>query len=136
MNIGDVAQRTGLPVKTIRYYEDIGLVKPLRAGNGYRDFGENDIERLQLVAQGRQMGFTLVECQKLVRLNEDSGRASRDVRALALENLGAVRSKIAELTALETRLKALVAQCHGDDDPECAILREMGGDRVGDRSRS
>lgn len=134
MNIGTVAQRTGLPVKTIRYYEDIGLVKPLRAGNGYRDFDMRDLERLQLVAQGRQMGFSLEECHKLVRLNDDSGRASRDVRALALENLAAVRSKIASLQALEARLEGLVAQCHGDDDPECAILQEMGGKRVAERS--
>jgi len=133
MNIGTVAQRTGLPVKTIRYYEDIGLVKPLRAENGYRDFDVRDLERLQLVAQGRQMGFSLEECHKLVRLNDDSGRASRDVRALALENLEAVRSKIASLQALKARLEGLVAQCHGDDDPECAILQEMGGKRVAER---
>ena len=136
MNIGDVAQRTGLPVKTIRYYEDIGLVKPLRAGNGYRDFGPRDIERLQLVAQGRQMGFSLVECQKLVRLNEDDGRASRDVRALALENLSAVRAKIAELHALEKRLETLVSHCHGDDAPECAILQEMGAGQVREGSEA
>ncbi|MCV2868735.1 MerR family transcriptional regulator [Defluviimonas sp. WL0002] len=126
MNIGDVAQRTGLPIKTIRYYEDIGLVKPSRAANGYRDFSGRDMDRLHLVAQGRQMGFTLAECQKLVCLNEDEHRASRDVRALAVENLTAVRSKIASLRALESRLQTLIAQCHGDDGPECAILEEMG----------
>ena len=59
MNIGEVARHTGVPAKTIRYYEDIELVKPARAGNGYRDYSEADIHRLRFLQRSRSLGFTI-----------------------------------------------------------------------------
>lgn len=125
MNIGNASNETGLPVKTIRYYEEIGLVAPDRAANGYRDFDTAQIARLRLLAQARLMGFSLEECRTLLELEADPERHSRDVRALAEQNLAAVRDKIARLKALEARLTDLVRQCHGDEAPECAILDEL-----------
>lgn len=122
MNIGRAAKETGLSVKTIRYYEDIGLVDADRADNGYRDFGDRQITQLRLLAQARHLGFGLEECRRLLDLDADPERSSRDVRALAIRNLDAVRSKIRQLKTLEDELEQLIAQCHGDDDPECAIL--------------
>lgn len=122
MNIGDAARATGLTVKTIRYYEDIGLVEAARAENGYRDFGARQVEQLHMLAQARHLGFGLEECRRLLDLNADPDRASRDVRDLALRNLDTVREKIAQLQALEARLQGLITRCHGDDAPECAIL--------------
>ncbi|RWR10479.1 MerR family transcriptional regulator [Paenirhodobacter populi] len=129
MNIGDITQRTGIPARTLRYYEDIGLVAPARAENGYRDYSAADLDRLMLIAQARHMGFSLDECRRLAALNADPGRASREVRALAQKNLAAVQDRIARLRALETQLRALIAQCHGDDQPDCAILEELSGKR-------
>ncbi|MGI3170075.1 Cu(I)-responsive transcriptional regulator [Pseudooceanicola sp. C21-150M6] len=125
MNIGHAARETGLSAKTIRYYEDIGLVDPARSGNGYRDFNADQVHRLHLLAQARQLGFGLEECRQLLTLNADPGRASRDVRALALANLDTVRAKIRDLQDLETHLTSLIDRCHGDDDPACAILDEL-----------
>lgn len=125
MNIGSAAIESGLPVKTIRYYEDIGLVKPARAANGYRDFDEAQISRLRLLAQARLMGFSLDECRTLLELEADPDRHSRDVRALAEQNLATVRDRIARLQALEVRLSTLIGQCHGDETPDCAILNEL-----------
>ncbi|MEC9310536.1 MAG: MerR family transcriptional regulator [Pseudomonadota bacterium] len=122
MNIGRAAEATGLSVKTIRYYEEIGLVDADRAANGYRDFGDRQITQLRMLAQARHLGFGLEECRRLLDLNADPDRASRDVRALALRNLDAVRDKIAQLRALEGQLESLITQCHGDDAPDCAIL--------------
>ncbi|MFC3061351.1 MerR family transcriptional regulator [Paenirhodobacter populi] len=129
MNIGDITQRTGIPARTLRYYEDIGLVAPARAENGYRDYSAADLDRLMLIAQARHMGFSLDECRRLAALNADPGRASREVRALAQKNLAAVQDRIARLRALEAQLRALIAQCHGDDQPDCAILEELSGKR-------
>ncbi|RWR09762.1 MerR family transcriptional regulator [Paenirhodobacter populi] len=129
MNIGDITQRTGIPARTLRYYEDIGLVTPARAENGYRDYSAADLDRLMLIAQARHMGFSLDECRRLAALNADPGRASREVRALAQKNLAAVQDRIARLRALEAQLRALIAQCHGDDQPDCAILEELSGKR-------
>lgn len=122
MNIGDIARDTGLTVKAIRHYEGIGLVSPTRAENGYRDFSAQDRDRLRLVAQARLLGFSLDECRRLVALNDDGHRSSRDVQALARENLATVRARLADLQALEARLVDLIGHCRGDDSPECAIL--------------
>ena len=59
MNIGEVSQRSGLPAKTIRYYEDIGLVEPLRSSNGYRAFRESDLHKLAFLGRARSLGFTI-----------------------------------------------------------------------------
>ena len=68
MNIGDVAARTGLPTKTIRYYEDIGLITPLRGENGYRRFREADMHKLGFVGRARALGFSIEECRDLLAL--------------------------------------------------------------------
>ncbi|WP_138469227.1 MerR family DNA-binding protein [Poseidonocella sp. HB161398] len=128
MNIGHAAEASGLPAKTIRYYEEIGLVRPSRAANGYRDFGEGEISRLSFLAQARSLGFTLEECRRLLELYSDEGRASREVRTLAQGHLEAVRERIAELGRLAQTLEALIDRCPGDDSPHCAILDELTGD--------
>jgi len=127
MNIGRAAEKTGLSVKTIRYYEEIGLVDADRAENGYRDFGDRQITQLRMLAQARHLGFGLEECRELLDLNADPDRASRDVQALALRNLDAVRSKIRQLQDLEAELERLIQECHGDDAPDCAILDGLSG---------
>ena len=68
MNIGEVAERSGLPPKTIRYYEDIGLVRPPRSGNGYRIFGETDLHKLAFLGRARTLGFTIEACRTLLSL--------------------------------------------------------------------
>ena len=78
MNIGDVASASGLPAKTIRYYEDIGLVRPARSENGYRHFRETDIHKLAFLGRARSLGFTIDECRTLMSLYEDRDRASAD----------------------------------------------------------
>ncbi|EAQ04287.1 transcriptional regulator [Pseudooceanicola batsensis HTCC2597] len=127
MNIGRAAKETGLTVKTIRYYEEIGLIDADRARNGYRDFGDRQITRLRMLAQARHLGFGLEECRQLLDLDADPARASRDVKALALRNLAAVRDKIRQLQVLESQLETLIHECHGDDDPDCAILDSLSG---------
>jgi MerR family transcriptional regulator, copper efflux regulator len=135
MNIGRAARESGLSVKTIRYYEEIGLIEANRADNGYRDFGERQILQLRKLAQARHLGFGLEECRRLLDLDADPDRASRDVKALALRNLDAVRAKIAELQELGAELEALIAACPGDDTPDCAILDGLRGAGEEDAAR-
>ena len=130
MNIGDASQATGLPAKTIRYYEDIKLVKPARAENGYRDYGEDDIHRLAFLQRARSLGFSIDECRLLLSLYQDKNRASSDVKKLALEKVAKIDRKIAELKSLQSTLTTLAASCHGDDRPECPIIEELAGGQV------
>lgn len=127
MNIGDAAAASGLPAKTIRYYEEIGLVRPARGENGYRDFVESDVHKLVFVARARSLGFTVVECRHLLSLYEDRERASADVKAMAREHLARIDRKIADLAELRSTLGDLVERCHGDDRPDCPILESLSG---------
>lgn len=126
MNIGEAASRTGLPPKTIRYYEDIGLVKPLRDANGYRAFRESDIHKLTFLGRARALGFTIDDCRNLLALWEDTGRASSDVRSIAKEHLREIEIKIADLQDMQRTLSDLVRDCAGDDRPDCPILNRLG----------
>ncbi len=127
MNIGTAAEKSGLPAKTIRYYEDIGLLTAGRAANGYRDYSREDIHRLSFVQRARSLGFTIEECRQLLSLYSDRSRASADVKAIAVEKLQEIDRKIEELHSLRETLGHLVATCHGDNRPECPIIDGLAG---------
>jgi MerR family transcriptional regulator, copper efflux regulator len=127
MNIGEAAVATGLSAKTIRYYEEIGLVRPVRGANGYRRFREADAHKLRFLGQARALGFSIEDCRALLALWEDKGRASADVRALARAHLADVDRRLAELQALRGTLSDLVSACAGDDRPDCPILTRLAG---------
>jgi Cu(I)-responsive transcriptional regulator len=131
MNISDAAAAAGLPPKTIRYYEEIGLVKPLRSENGYRDFAENDIHNLTFLARARALGFTIEDCRALLALYEDKSRASADVKRIAERHLDQIEAKIADLSAMRDTLRHLVHACHGTDRPDCPILEGLEGGASG-----
>lgn len=127
MNIGEASRASGLPAKTIRYYEDIGLVRAARGVNGYRDFSEQDAHKLAFLGRSRSLGFSIEECRTLLSLYEDRGRASADVKAVAAEHMERITQKIDELQALKSTLETLVTRCHGDDRPDCPILDDLAG---------
>jgi len=127
MNVGDAAAHTGLPVKTLHYYESIGLVTPARRGNGYRDYDPSAVRKLAFVQRARGLGFSIDECRSLLSLYDDRERASKDVKAIAETKLADIERKIAELHSLHGALSQLVHACHGDERPECPILDDLAG---------
>ncbi|WP_028109374.1 MerR family transcriptional regulator [Ferrimonas futtsuensis] len=127
MKIGEVARETGLSVKTLRYYHDIGLVQAPRGENGYRAYGRSQLAQLQFVARCRSLGFSLDQCATLLALNANEQRSAGQVRALANEQLGQVRDKLAQLQSLERRLNGLVGDCPGGAAPQCSILDSLNG---------
>jgi Cu(I)-responsive transcriptional regulator len=130
MNVGDAARRAGLPAKTIRYYEEIGLIAPQRAGNGYRDYSGDDVHRLAFLKRARNLGFSIDDCRQLMALYQDRSRASADVRQIASDHVGAIEEKIRELQSMRATLQKLIHACHGDERPDCPILEEMAGESV------
>lgn len=128
MNIGDVASRTGLPAKTIRYYQDIGLVTPLRGQNGYRVFRDSDLHKLAFVGRARGLGFSIEDCRNLLALYEDEERESAEVREIAREHLVEIEQKISELAEMRDTLRDLVTACAGDARPDCPILKTLAKD--------
>ena len=128
MNISDVAKKTGLTSKAIRFYEEKGLVTaPLRTENGYRSYTARHIEELTLLRQSRQVGFTLEECREMVMLFNNPQRHSADVKARTLEKVAEIESHIRELNQMRDRLLVLAASCPGDDGAECPIINDLAG---------
>lgn len=127
MNVKDVAAITGLRAKTIRFYEEIGLVAPKRSENGYRVFDDRDVQRLGFVGRARSLGFTLDESRMLLDLWDDRDRASSEVRALARRHIGDIDRKLAELRDMRRTLIDLVQACQGDDRPDCPIIETLSG---------
>lgn len=126
MNISDVAKSTTLPAKTIRYYEDIGLINPARGANGYRSFSESDVHKLRFLARARALGFSIDDCRALLALYQNDDRASSEVKSIARRHLDEIARKIADLRALEATLSHLVETCAGDARPDCPILEDLG----------
>lgn len=129
MNIKDVAARTGLPAKTIRYYEEIGLIRPARLPNGYRDFSDADGHKLAFLSRARRLGFSIEDCRTLLGLYEDETRASADVRRIAAHHLDQIDARLIELQELRDTLGQLISACAGDNRPDCPILQDLAQDK-------
>lgn len=127
MNIGDAATASGLPQKTIRYYEDIGLIQPDRGENGYRSFSEAHLHKLRFLGRARALGFSIEDCRALLALYEDRDRASAEVKEIAQRHLHEIDTKIADLRSMQDTLSHLVRTCAGDNRPDCPILKDLGG---------
>jgi len=126
LTIGDVARQTGIPSKTLRYYEDIDLVPATtRAANGYRLYDDRTVHELHFVKRARDLGFAIDDVRRLLALWRNPHRSSGQVRELAREHVAAIERKIEELQALRATLDDLVQRCHGGDRPECPILEDL-----------
>lgn len=127
MKIGEVAKRSGLSVKTVRYYHDIGLVKAQRAENGYRSYNRQQLDHLCFLGNCRRIGFSLAQCEQLLSLYINKQRASGDVKRIASIHLEEIESRMSQLEQLRRSLLAMMDCCAGDDHPDCPILDSLAG---------
>ena len=126
MTIGQAAASSGVPPRTIRFYEELGLVKPAeRLPNRYRAYDDSNVQTLRFVRRARDLGFSLQEIDKLLALYRNRRRASEDVKRLALAHVAELDRKIAELIGIRDTLAELARRCHGDQRPECPILQDL-----------
>jgi MerR family copper efflux transcriptional regulator len=123
MNIGKAANLSGLTVKTVRYYANIGIVTPHKDRNtGYRDFSNDDVAKLQFIGKARKFNFSIIECSELLSLYQDKNRPSKLVKSLAEEKILTIDKKLNELKKLRDQLIILANNCQGNDRPDCPIL--------------
>ena len=126
MNIGSAAKLSGLTVKSVRYYADIDLVKPvINEKNGYRDYNNNDVAKLGFIGQARKFNFSIRECRDLLSLYEDKNRSNKEVKKLTIEKINEIDQKLNELTLLRKKLSHLADNCIGNGRPDCPILDEL-----------
>lgn len=125
-NIGQAAEVSGLPTKTVRYYADVGLVTPkARSDAGYRLYSDDEVARLVFIRRARSFGFSIDACRELLALFADKNRASAEVKRLAAGHLRELDQRMRELRALRSELGALVEACRGDQDPDCPIIESL-----------
>jgi MerR family copper efflux transcriptional regulator len=137
MNIGEVAKRSGVPAKTIRYYESIGLISPAeRSAAGYRVYGDRELQTLRFIQRARNLGFSVKQVSELLALWQDRERASGDVKAVARRHLAEIDQRMAELQSMRDTLEHLIGRCHGDDRPDCPILADLAGEAAGETGGS
>lgn len=97
MNIGQAASQSGMQTRTIRSYEQEGLIAPMRRENGYREYTIRDVHKLRYLHRARSLHVALGECRQLISLYEGNTRAGADVKAIATQHLECLRTKIVEL---------------------------------------
>lgn len=128
VTIGDAAKASGVNAKLIRYYESIGLIPQAgRTASGYRVYSPAEVNVLRFVKRARSLGFGIEQIQTLVGLWRDRSRASAEVKRVAQAHIDELEAKIAELAAMCDSLRELADACHGDDRPDCPILRDLAG---------
>jgi MerR family transcriptional regulator, copper efflux regulator len=126
MNISQAAQACGLPNKTIRYYEEIGLVVPIRQeGNDYRVYSLGDVAQLRFLQRARAVGFSLDECRELLALYANPQRRCGQVKALVSEKIIQVDQQLIALHAMRDTLVNMANECAGDDTSDCAIINQL-----------
>jgi MerR family gold-responsive transcriptional activator of gol and ges genes len=130
--IGDAAKLSGVPVKLIRYYESVGLLKSVdRQANGYRTYDRRDVHELRFIKRARLFGFPIKEIAELLDLWRNKQRRSQTVRRLAEAHLAKLNGRIEAFQDVGDVLVRLIEACEGDDRPDCPILDELGaGERV------
>ncbi len=133
MNIGEASAASGVSTKMIRYYERTGLIKAAdRTASGYRVYTRNDVHTLQFIRRARDLGFSVQQIEGLLTLWHNRERASSDVKALALEHVEHLCTKVAEIEAMIATLKHLAESCSDDARPDCPILEDLAEGRQGD----
>lgn len=126
MNIGQASKSSGVSQRMIRHYEEIGLTpKAARRESGYRDYSEVDVHRLTFIRRARDLGFSIEEIGQLLALWQDTGRASADVKALALARAEELHRKAEALEAMRRTLLHLASNCQGNNRPDCPILEDL-----------
>jgi DNA-binding transcriptional MerR regulator len=124
--IGKLAEAAGVHVETIRYYERRGLIAPPpRSPSGYRQYGAEDLWRLQLIARGKDLGFTLAEIADVMGTGPGAGRSATDVRAAAQRKIAVLDERRRQLDHTCARLHQLVNLCDDGHDADCRALRLM-----------
>lgn len=129
MNIGQASEASGVSAKMIRYYEEIGLIRPMgRTGNNYRVYGDVEVHVLRFIKRARNLGFSLEETERLLKLWQDKDRTSAAVKEVAQVHIADLERRIAEMQGMVKTLKNLSHCCSGDNRPNCPILDDLAGE--------
>jgi MerR family copper efflux transcriptional regulator len=128
LNIGQAAAQSGVSAKMVRHYEALGLLPAVhRTEAGYRQYGEKQIHTLRFIRRARDLGFSMAEIAELLKLWQNQGRASADVKRIAQAHVADLERRIAGMQAMRQTLAQLADCCQGNERPDCPILSGLAG---------
>lgn len=127
ITIGQLSQRSGVNIETIRYYERIGLLPMALRQGRYRSYDGTDVARLGFVRRSRELGFSIKEVRALLELAAGGHESCVEARDLAAIHLHDVRSRIADLRRMERILATTVRACDLGDDAGCPLIEALEG---------
>ncbi len=126
MKISEAAESSGCHLETIRYYERVGLMpKPRRTASGYREYRDDEVDRLRFITRSRDLGFCLDEIRSLLRVESDRTLSCGEFDAIAREHLTDIRSKLRELNRIARELDRTINACSGGARGQCSILATL-----------
>ena len=132
LTIGKVANRAGIGIETVRFYEREGLIAepPRGESSGYRHYPEDTVARLRFIKKAKELGFSLKEIRELLSLKAKRLGSCADVRSRATDKIEDIDRKIVVLEAMRTALRGLVEECAGTGPrTECPILNALEAER-------
>jgi Hg(II)-responsive transcriptional regulator len=126
MRIGEVAERAGVNVQTLRYYERRGLLpSPTRRPSGYREYGPETVALIRFIKRAQHLGFTLQDVGELLELRENPSRNRVAVRAVAVRQVADIAARIRRLAAMQRALEQLVQACECGSTSACPIIEAL-----------
>lgn len=133
LTIGQVADRAGVGVETIRFYERKGLInRPRRPASGYRHYPAEVVQRVRFIRHAKDVGFTLKEISGLLALRVDPESTCADVRNRARAKIEGIEKRIEDLAVMKGALERLARRCRGQGPTtECPILEELDREERG-----
>ena len=128
LSIGELSKRTGVKVPTIRYYEQMGLIREAdRSEGNQRRYEKSDLERLAFIRHARQLGFSVEAIRNLLDLSDNPERPCGEANALAARQLDDVEAKIAQLETLRGELQRMVAATCDGRAADCRVIEALAG---------
>lgn len=130
-SIGDLSKRTGVKVPTIRYYEQMGLLRAAERSEGnQRRYEKSDLERLAFIRHARDLGLSLEAIKELIALSQHREMPCAGADRIAADHLTNVREKIVQLKKLEHELERIVSHCDGHSIEDCYVIRALSDHRL------
>ena len=127
-NIGEAASRSGVSAKMVRHYESLGLLPTVaRTDSGYRRYSDKEVHTLRFIRRARDLGFSMAEIGKLLKLWQKRHRASADVKHIAELQVADLARRMAKMAEMRDALRHLAKCCQGDQRPDCPILEKLSG---------
>lgn len=128
LTIGQVAQRAGVGIETVRFYERKGLIaEPPRTASGYRQYDKQAISRLRFIRKAGELGFTLAEIGELLSLRSSPESSCGDVKSRAEAKIADINERIRSLRQMKQALAKLTKACSGQGTAhDCPILEALG----------